>query len=144
MIAKTQWFQRRKYGGWGVSPKTWQAWVYMAAVTVPFVVFQSLPVWSDQIRLIGTILWLLFLLIDLIPVMIKVSASDERENKIEALAERNAAWIMMGALIIGILYQLIVSSLQQAPQVDWFLVIALTAGVLAKSISNLVLKDKNL
>ena len=34
----------------------------------------------------------------------------KRENKIESLAERNAAWSMVAILITGILYQAIKSS----------------------------------
>lgn len=30
MIAQKEWFGRRKYTGWGVTPKTWQGWVYIA------------------------------------------------------------------------------------------------------------------
>jgi len=26
MIGNPEWFQRRKYGGWGIFPKTWQGW----------------------------------------------------------------------------------------------------------------------
>lgn len=143
MIAQKNWFKRRKYGGWGVSPKTWQGWLYIAAIILPLLIFQSLPFWGVQTRLIVTFAWVLFLFIDLIPVMIALNR-DEREYKIEAISERNAAWVMVLVLIIGILYRLITSALAQSIQIDWWLVAALFGGLIAKSISNMVLEKKAL
>lgn len=38
MIARADWFRRRKYGGWGVSPRTWQGWAYIVAILLPFII----------------------------------------------------------------------------------------------------------
>jgi len=143
MIAKTDWFQRRKYGGWGISPKTWQGWAYVAAILLPFIIFQALPYWTTETRLAITAMWVAFLLIDVTPVMINLK-KDEREHKIEALAERNAAWFMSVALTIGIVYQAITSALNQQINVDWFMVAALFGGAIVKSISNIRLERKAL
>ncbi|MBW2982752.1 hypothetical protein KY327_00440 [Candidatus Woesearchaeota archaeon] len=143
MIAKTDWFQRRKYGGWGISPKTWQGWAYVAAILLPFIIFQALPYWTTETRLAITAMWVAFLLIDVTPVMINLK-KDEREHKIEALAERNAAWFMSVALTIGIVYQAITSALNQQINVDWFMVAALFGGAIVKSISNIRLERKML
>ena len=143
MIAKTDWFQRRKYGGWGISPKTWQGWAYMAVILLPFIIFQALPYWTTETRLAITAMWVAFLLIDVTPVMINLK-KDEREHKIEALAERNAAWFMSVALTIGIVYQAITSALNQQINVDWFMVAALFGGAIVKSISNIRLERKML
>lgn len=143
MIAKKEWFKRRKYGGWGVSPKTWQGWTYIALIILPFAIFQALPFWSTETRLIVTTGWLGFLFLDIIPVMINLNR-DEREYKIEAIAERNAAWFMSLVLALGILYELIISALREEITVNIFLVIALFGGVIIKSITNYRLERREL
>ncbi len=142
VIAKPEWFGRRKYGGWGVSIKTWQGAVYILVVMVPFVIFQSLPYWNLETRLVVTGAWLLFLLIDMFDVMIRLK-KDEREKIHEAIAERNALWTVMIVLVAGILYQTFTSALNQTIRVDWFIVAALFAGVLIKTISNIYLDRKD-
>jgi len=141
MIGKPEWFQRRKYGGWGITPKSWQGWLYMAAVLVPFAIFQALPFWSTKVRVIVTALWAAFLVADVTHIMIQMKR-DERELLHEALAERNALWAMMLVIVLGLLYQLITTSLAERPQIDPILVAALIAGVVAKSISNIYLEKR--
>lgn len=141
MIGKPEWFERRKTGGWGITPKTWQGGVYLAILIIPFVIFQALPYWSDRTRIIVGIGWLAFLLLDVMHIMVALKR-DEREHKIEAIAERNAAWTMMLILVIGVVYEVITSAMQQTLAVNWFLVAALFGGMIAKSISNIVLGKK--
>ncbi len=143
MIAKPEWFARRKYGGWGLYPKTWQGYVYIAVLMIPFIIFQSLPMWDTDFRIYVTIGWLAFVLIDIGNAMILLK-QDERDDKIEALAERNAAWMMVLVIALGIVYEATVSSLEGKPSVDIFLIIALGAGLMAKLISNLVLERREL
>ena len=143
MIGKAEWFQRRKYGGWGISPKTWQGWIYVALVIIPFIVFQSLPIWNDETRLYVTLVWAGFLLFDVTHIMITLSR-DERENRIEALAERNSAWFMVIVLVFGLLYDIIYGALHQDMQVNWFIIVALFGGALVKTVSNLVLEKSSL
>ena len=68
---------------------------------------------------------------------------DEREKLHEAVAERNALWGIMIILIIGVLYQIISSALNQRLEVDWFIIIALFIGLIIKTISNIYLDKKN-
>jgi hypothetical protein len=143
MIGKPEWFKQRKYSGWGIIPKTWQGYVYIIALLVPFVVFQALPFWSIEIRIYATIAWLAFLAFDVSHIMVTIKR-DEREYKIEAMSERNAAWIMIAVLVAGILYEAITSALQQTFKVDWFLIAALFGGLIAKMISNLAYERKAL
>lgn len=143
MFAKKEWFQRRKYGGWGVSPKTWQGWVYLAIMIIPLIIFQSLPYWSTQVRIYVTLGWVVFLSLDIIPIMINVYR-DEREFKIESMAERNAAWFMMSVLVLGVLYELITSALKEQLQVNIFMAIALFGGAMVKTLSNIVYEKKAL
>jgi hypothetical protein len=143
MIARKDWFERRKYGGWGVSPRSWQGWVYIAFILIPFMVFQALPFWTMQTRVVITIIWMVFLFADLIPVMINLKR-DEREHKIEAISERNAAWFMSLVLAIGIFYEVVRSSLNQKISVNIFLIIALLGGAIIKSLSNYMLEREKL
>ncbi len=143
MIGKPEWFERRKYTGWGVNPKTWQGYAYIAAFVGSLAVFQSMPFWDAQTRIAGTVVWGSVLLLDMLHIMMHLER-DEREYKIEAIAERNAAYAMIAVIAVGVLCQLIVSSLQKNPTVDWFLIGALAAGVAAKCISNIYLERKPL
>jgi hypothetical protein len=143
VIGKPEWFARRKYTGWGITPKTWQGWLYIALVIIPFAVFQSLPYWDIKIRMIVTVIWVLFLMIDVFDIMIRMK-KDERDKIHEAISERNALWAIMIVIVIGILYQIITSAIDQnMTKIDWFLLIALFAGVIVKSISNFYLDKMN-
>ena len=143
MIGKPEWFQRRKYGGWGFHPRTWQGWVYLALIIIPFAIFHSLQFWDNQTRIFVTVFWVVFLLLDATHIMVGLKR-DERESKIEALSERNAAWVMVLILAVGLLYQMISSALQQQIRVDWFLVAALFGGMIVKTISNITLERRAL
>lgn len=143
MIAKKEWFDRRKYGGWCVHPNCWQGWLYFILIIIPFIIFQSLPFWSMQIRTTITLLWMIFLFTDLIPIMINLK-KDEREYKIEAISERNAAWFMSIILVIGIFYETLISTLNQTFSINIFLIIALLGGAIIKSISNYKLEKKKI
>jgi ABC-type uncharacterized transport system permease subunit len=143
MIARSEWFGRRKYTGWGVTPRTWKGWVYTLVVLGIFVVFQALPFLDTQARTYLTIGWIVFLILDVGHVMVTLKR-DEREHKIEAISERNAAWAIMVALVAGVLYQIVTSALNQEIKVDWFLVGALFVGLIVKSVSNFVLERRKL
>jgi hypothetical protein len=143
MFAKKEWFQRRKYGGWGITPKTKEAWLYLLFMIVPFIVFHFLPFWTDQVRIYVTVIWLLILLIDIIPIMMTVK-KDELEFKIEALSERNAAWFMSMVLAFGLLYEAIIHALKGEIYFNIVIVVALFGGALVKSISNYILEKKGI
>ena len=143
MIGRPEWFKRRKYGGWGISPKTWQGWVYVALTLIPFIVFQALPYWNTQTRLYVTIGWIIFLLIDVSHIMFNLNR-DEREYKIEAISERNAGWAMMFVILVGLLYQIFSTALANNLKIDPFLAIALFAGAFVKTISNIILERRKI
>jgi len=135
IIAKPEWFSRRKYGGWGVNIKTWQGAVYLICVLSILVLIQTLPFWNTTQRLIITGGWLTFLFLDLVDVMWKLK-KDERERMHEAIAERNAAWGMMLVLVIGVLIELLYYGLHHKLYVDPFLIGALIIGVIIKAVRN--------
>ena len=141
MIAKKEWFERRKYLGWGVHPKTWQGWAYIIGLILIVMIVQSLPFWTDEMRLYITLGFVAFIFIDIMPIMFSVKR-DEREHKIEAVSERNAAWFMAMVLTGGLVYDLIIGALNQQINVNWFIVIALFGGSIVKTITNIVLERK--
>ncbi len=135
IIAKPEWFKRRKYAGWGVDIKTWQGGVYLAGMLLLLVALQLIPDLTIEMRLIISGIWIAFLLLDMGNVIWKLK-KDERERLHEAIAERNAAWGMMFILVIGLFIELIYNAIQQKIYVDPFIIIALAAGVLIKSVTN--------
>ena len=139
MIGKPKWFRRRKYTGWGLWPITWQGWVYTAAIVIPFILFQSLPHWDIGTKKWLTIGWAAFILLDITHIMFAMK-NDEREQKIEALSERNAAWVMVLLIGASLVYQITANALQKGVSVDWLLFAVLIGGMLAKTISNLYYK----
>ena len=142
MIAKPEWFKRRKYLGWGVYPKTKEGWIYLVLIILPFAIFNALPFWSEGVRIGVLVAWLLFLAIDIGSVMVKLN-KDERERIHEAFAERNALWVMLLVLIVGIGYETAVSTVAEEFKVDIFLIMAIVLGLFTKAISNLYLDKKD-
>ncbi len=142
MIGKPEWFQRRKYGGWGLHPKDWRGWVYILAFAIPIIVFQAIPIWNLEFRLVITGIWALILIIDTIDLFIKLK-KDEREKIHEAIAERNAMWTISAILAIGIAFQVAVSAVRQQMLVDYWLIAALVSGLIVKAMTNYYLDRKD-
>lgn len=141
MIAKPEWFTRRKYLGWGLMPVTWQGWVYIAVVVLPLVLILTMDV-------VGTaataflVVWAVVFSIDLLDVMTRLP-KDERDRIHEAIAERNALWAILVVLVAGVGYQAAADAVAGSTiTVDPVILIALFAGVITKAISNVYL-DKN-
>ncbi|MBI5680081.1 MAG: hypothetical protein HZC47_04215 [Methanobacterium sp.] len=135
IIAKPEWFTRRKYTGWGVNIKTWQGYVYIGVMILIMILIIITPNLSTEIRYVLTGIWAIFYFVDLIDVMWKLK-KDEREYMHEAIAERNAAWGMIIVLVVGLTFELIYNSLQERIYVDPFIVTALVVGVIIKAITN--------
>lgn len=142
IIAKPEWFGRRKYTGWGVSIKTWQGAVYIAGMFLLLVVLQLIPNLSTENRLVISGVWVAFLIIDMVDVMWKLK-KDERERIHEAIAERNAAWAMMFVLVVGLFIELTYNALQQKIYANPFIILALAAGIISKSVTNYKLEREN-
>ncbi len=140
MIAKPEWFDRRKFG-WGVTPRNWQGWAYTLAILAVVIIFQDLPGLDAQVRTAGTVFWVVFVILDLLPLMVTVK-KDEREYRNEAIAERNASWFMVMVLVVGILYGFVISGLNHELSINWFMVLALLGGAVVKGISNYNLDRK--
>jgi len=141
MLGKPHWFKRRKYGGWGLFPKTWQGLIYVIAVCAIFAAIQFLPL-DAQTKMIVTILFAVVLVADVLDIMRRIPM-DERERLHEALSERNALWAIIATLTAGIAFQAYISAASQTMQVDPIIIIALLAGVAAKAATNIYLDRKN-
>ena len=144
MLGNPNWFKRRKYSGWRLTPKTWQGWVYigilLASAFSIFILTTSLKLQTPY--QIGILLCLLiFIVMDSLDIAIRMD-KDERETTHEAFAERNAAWVMVLILGTGIVFQLSISLLQGTLYVDPFTVTALLGGFIAKGMSNWYYIDK--
>ena len=142
MIGKPEWFERRKYAGWGLHPKGLKGWLYVLGFILPLLIFHLIPYWNTKTRLIVTGTWALILIIDTINIMAKMK-KDERETLHEAKAERNAVWTITIILSIGLAYQIAMSALKQELLIDWWIAAALIAGLIIKSCTNYYLSKKN-
>ncbi|MFA6105377.1 MAG: hypothetical protein WC725_02135 [Patescibacteria group bacterium] len=143
MIGKAAWFQRRKYSGWGITPKTWQGWAYAFFIAAPVAIFQALPYWSNEVRVAATGVWVAVVALDVIHIMANMN-HDEREYKIDAISERNSAWVMVVVIAMGVAYQAYGNTNGKGAEIDPFLLITLGAGVVAKAISNIYYSRKSL
>lgn len=141
MIGKPQWFTRRKYLGWGVWPKTWHGWLYIAVWLLIFAVIQLVPQLPEQTRMIATFVLLIIIGADVVDVMIRMKR-DERERLHEAVAERNAMWAMLIILAVGVAYEVARSTVLQRFVIDPVIIVALVAGLAVKAASNIYLDRK--
>ena len=123
MIAKSSWFSVRKYGGWGLVPNCWQAWLYIIIFILPLIFIKN------QIFIYS---WTTVLIIDLVDVFLRLK-KDERESLHEAIADRNALWIMILILVLGSLI---------TQTMDPLIFIALLGGAAVKSFTAWYLRDK--
>ncbi len=143
MFGRPQWFKRRKYGGWGLWPATWQGWVYVAALTLPIILIQGVPGWSQQTRFAALMVWAAAIIVDVVHIMSKLPL-DERERAHEAVAERNALWAVLLALCVGVAYQAGTSMAQSgAVYIDPVILAAIGAGLAAKAASNIYLDRRD-
>ena len=138
MLGNPKWFKRRKYTGWGLTPITWQGWVYVGALLCAIFFISTMTVWLNvpTVYQIGIVLLVLAVIVlETIDISARIN-SDERETVHEALSERNAAWTMAVILMGGIVFQAIVSVLHGQLYMDPFIIAAVLGGVIAKGISS--------
>jgi len=141
MIGKKEWFKRRKYTGWGLTPCTWQGWVYTAIMVAPLAIMSFVQV--SETVLVFILAWFIFFAIDVAYLMGRVPR-DERDTIHEAIAERNALWVMIAVLTAGVGYQ-ISATLAQGKEawIDPVILIALVSALIAKAATNYYLDKHN-
>ena len=142
MIGKPEWFSRRKYTGWGFNPVTWQGWAYICLIALPPFAFNTLYNGPAEIRIGAMVVWAVIFIVDAIDIMAKLK-KDEREEAHEAIAERNAAWVMVLVLAIGIAYQAASSIASGTLLVDPFILAAIALALIAKGATNIYLDRKD-
>lgn len=135
MIAKQGWFVRRKYSGWGFTPKTWQGWLYTFILILPFILMSLLGA-SAETQALFSFGWIVVIIIALVDIA-KSIKKDERDVLHEAIAERNALWVIILILVLGIAYQVAGSVASGVTNVDPIILVALIGGVITKAITNL-------
>jgi hypothetical protein len=141
MIGKPEWFKRRKWGGWGLFPATWQGWVYIA-VFLGLIFGTQLVSPDEKIRMIVLGIVAITLFADTIDIMIRIK-KDERETVHEAIAERNALWVIILVLAAGVAYQTARATvIGDVSIIDPVIIIAIVSALIAKAATNLYL-DKN-
>lgn len=145
MLANPKWFRRRKYTGWGYTPNTWQGWLYVGVWVSAIILLSLITKWlefSSQIQLITIGALLVIMIADVVDTARRMP-KDERESIHEAYAERNACWVMIAILLIGLVYQLIVGLINHnSIVIDPFTLITLLGGTITKAITNWYLIDK--
>ncbi|MBW2972683.1 hypothetical protein KY359_06620 [Candidatus Woesearchaeota archaeon] len=144
MIGKPEWFTYRIFG-WGIRPKTWQGWVYLAVVAA-VVGFLSAITFNEVLKAwIYGILLAVFIL-DTLHIMTKLGkVHDERENYHQLLIERNCSFAAIVALVGVALYQTYQNRAIMETLVlpfDYSILVVLGAMVLAKVVSYFYVKRR--
>jgi len=132
MIGNPKWFRIRKYSGWGLTPICWQGWLYVFIFILPVAIINSITV-NQELKNIITIIWTGFLLVDVIHIMSQIK-KDEREKIHEAIADRNALWFMIFALLVWVFIKQGI--------VDPIFIITIIGAMVVKSITYFYLRDK--
>jgi hypothetical protein len=140
MFGKPEWFGRRKYSGWGLTPRTWQGWAYILVMVLPLMALPTLGLNGETIFAV-TLAWVLLFCFDMLDIMLKLK-KDEREKQIEALAERNSAWAMIAVIAAGVGYQVAQGIVKHTVTIDPFLISALLAGAAVKGVTNYYLERR--
>lgn len=104
MIGRPQWFKYRIFG-WGLAPRTWQGWVYVAIAIFIIGAGFAMTVNTAIGPWVFGILLGVFIL-DVLHMMTQLSkVSDERENYHQLIIERNCSFAAIIALIGVALWQ---------------------------------------
>jgi hypothetical protein len=143
MIGRPEWFERRKYGGWGYRPKTWQGWLYTLVMIAPFIIVNNYYSLGFETIMVFDILWITLFGLDAAHIIVSLR-KDEREARIESLSERNAAWIMVMILAAGFFYEFIIGIMNDTISVNPVILAALLGGMIVKTVSNLYYGRKSL
>ena len=143
MIGNPKWFVRRRYTGWGLMPKTWQGVVYIMAIAAVVAFIQALAL-SENIKIALMVSWVILVLLDVLHIMASIKL-DEREQKVEAIAERNAAWAMITAIAISILYVTTLGKELKGVELMPALIFPAVVGVVVKkALSNIILDRRGI
>jgi hypothetical protein len=131
MIGNPKWFCTRKYTGWGLTPITWQGWLYVIIFIIPIAIINSIPL-DQNIKNIFSIIVAGLLVLDILHIMTQIK-KDERERLHEAIADRNALWFMIFGLLVYFFIE---------QNFDPLLLAAIIGATLIRAITQIYLRDK--
>jgi|GEM_PF-596045 len=104
MIGKAHWFKHRTFG-WGLTPKTWQGWVYIAIAAFLLAGTFALGKTNPAMMWLFAII-MVILIADVIVMMTQLPKfTDERENYHQLIIERNCSFAAIAALLAIVIYQ---------------------------------------
>ncbi|MBN1793309.1 hypothetical protein JW826_06515 [Candidatus Woesearchaeota archaeon] len=147
MIGKPEWFKYRIFG-WGVAPRTWQGWVYVAAAAA-ILGFVTAAGFNEAVKPIVLGVVFTVFIADILHIMMQLPrVSDERENMHQLIIERNCSFAAIAALIGMALWQsyqnkalMATGGLASLP-FDLSIAVVLGAMLLTKIASTLYVKAK--
>jgi len=104
MLGRPEWFTFR-VAGWGLAPRTWQGWVYIAGFVVLWALISLLPL-APGVRdaLSFTVVGLLVM--DVISIWAQMGKhQDERERLHQLIVERNCSVAAVFAVLAAMAYE---------------------------------------
>ena len=111
MLGKPEWFGPRRFG-WGLGVKRWQGIAYIILIAFLYGIIFASPLGNDWKVGIAIVLSAL-VIIDLLHIMGKVySGLDEREERHQLLAERNASFTAIAIVFLYMMYQSLSAGLE--------------------------------
>lgn len=142
MIARAEWFNRRKYTGWGLIPKTWQGvlYIFIIAGILAFIISFSI---DETLKIVLAGIWTIFIVVDVLRLMASIKL-DEREQKIEAIAERNASWAMVASTTLSMVFATTLGKELKGADLIPALIFPIVVGMIVKGLSNFILDRRGL
>jgi branched-subunit amino acid transport protein len=141
MIGKPEWFTYRIFG-WGVRPRTWQGWAYVAAIAaiMGFIAFlpvtNSIHMWCFGI-LVGMVV------LDVIHIMTRLDKEhDEREKLQQMIIERNCSFAAVAILSAIAVFQAFKNRHLTGLQIDSSILIVIGVMTVVKIVSTWHIRRK--
>lgn len=104
MLGRPEWFTYRLMG-WGLAPRTWQGWVYIAAFMGVWGLIRLLPL-AEAIRQALTFTVIGLLVMDVISIWAQMGKHhDEREKLHQLIIERNCSVAAVFAVLAAMVYE---------------------------------------
>lgn len=144
MIGRTEWFTYRM-AGWGIQPRTWQGWLYVAGAMALVTMIGILPLpEKPKIILMGTLGGVFVL--DCLVIMTQLGkVHDERDRLHQLIIERNCSFAAVFSLVGAVFYQTYQhrANLGAGLPFDPYLVVVVGIMVLTKLASTFYLRWKD-
>jgi len=104
MLGKPEWFTYRT-AGWGLAPRTWQGWVYIAVFFALWALVSLLPL-APGVRSALSFSLVGLLVLDAISIWAQMGRHhDEREKLHQLIIERNSSLAAVFAVLAAMIYE---------------------------------------